>query len=441
MSEFLINFEWEDPLDANGPELRATWARLEIFINGIPVTRVFDERSKTVRNAVYLPLYPLSEWLVTHWWSFWNEPNPAQPGDRPDYESRHSLVSAREGFALPPLKTEPTDSIIMVSWSPERLPTYHCEFIGHGKYGVETRQMKKQILLLINAVVTRLEEQGITETLLQQDWKAIQAADQEERAFCKCAGSLGLDPYSLDDSEQDKILKAAHQLPEGIVDEFFRSARMSKLVEEAQELHEAFTQVQKNTIDLTSLREIHQVTKQWLMSAGTKPYEQGYSFAQQFRSHLGLNGEPLKSIGNVARAIGTSEESLCSVINPLRNREMPFVALMGINDKSSPAFVLREASPTSNLFHFCRALFEYLCSATRRTALITDASTEQQKRNRAFAAEFLVPASALQKRIEIPTITWEQAEEIAAEFGVSSFIIRYQLENHGIAQVQDMQDA
>jgi len=119
---------------------------------------------------------------------------------------------------------------------------------------------------------------------------------------------------------------------------------------------------------------------------------------------------------------------------------MPFVALMEINDQSSPAFVLREALPASNLFYFCRALFEYLSSSTRRSALITDAGTEHQKRNRAFAAEFLVPASVLRTRIEISTVTREQTEGIAAEFGVSAYIIRYQIENHGIAQVQDTQD-
>lgn len=115
---------------------------------------------------------------------------------------------------------------------------------------------------------------------------------------------------------------------------------------------------------------------------------------------------------------------------------MPFVALVGINHRLSPAFVLRPALPASTRFHFCRALFEYLYPPIRRSALITDANTEQQKRNRAFAAELLAPASALRARIGTPMVTWEQTEEIADEFGVSAYVISHQLVNHGIASVQ-----
>jgi len=440
MTDFAIKFDWEDPMGAKGRELRATWARVEIVVNGESVTRVFHERSRTVRDAVYVPLYPLAEWLVSQWWSLWNEPSPSQPVDRPGYESRHSLVGAREGFALPPLHIRPAESTVMLSWSPERLPSHHLEFIGSGDCRLETRLVKEQLSFLINAVVSRLEEQGITGSLLQEDWEAIRSADREEREFCKCAGSLGLDPYSLDDSQQEEILEAASRLPEDIVAEFFRAARRTELLAEAEEIHEAFTCAQNNTADLASLRELRRVTEQWLPPSGARPYEQGYSFARQLRSHLRLNGTPLKSIEDVARAVGTTEEALSSVITEFRSREMPFIALMGINDRSSPAFRLREALPASRQFHFCRALFEYLCSSSRQSALITSADTEQQKRNRAFAAEFLVPASALGARIKIPTVTWEQAEEAAAEFGVSVYIIRYQLENHGIAQVQDTQD-
>jgi hypothetical protein len=127
------------------------------------------------------------------------------------------------------------------------------------------------------------------------------------------------------------------------------------------------------------------------------PWEQGYSLARKLRAHLGLNGAPLNSIERIGDVLGATEADLNKILSSFSSGGMPFAALMGINDSSSPAFVLRPALlPTSRLFHFCRALFEYLFSSIRRTALNTDASTEQQKRNRACAAELLAlqPPSA-----------------------------------------------
>jgi transposase len=57
-----------------------------------------------------------------------------------------------------------------------------------------------------------------------------------------------------------------------------------------------------------------------------------------------------------------------------------------------------------------------------------------------YGVHLIVPASALRTLIKIPTVTWDQVEEVAAEFGVSPYIIRYQLENHSIAEVQDTSD-
>jgi len=431
MSDLQIDFEWLDPLGARGPELRATWARLSIVVAGKPVTRVYDERSKTVRDAVYLPLYPFAEWLAANWWALWNE-----SAEHPGYHSRHSLVKAREGYALPPLLISPAGSLVTLSWDPQALPFHRLEFIGQGEYTAETRLVKKEFSLRVDTVVNRLKENGITDTLLQKDWMAIQSADPEEREFCQCAGSLGLDPYSLDDAQQKEIEDAGNLLPEEIVHEFFRAARAEELTAEAHEVHEAFRTAQRNKADLVSFIELRRIVGGWSAPPGIPPWNEGYFFAQQLRAHLGLNGRLVKSIEGVADALGTTEVNLKAALSSFPSRKIPFDALMAVNDRSSPAFVLRESHSSSELFRFCRALFEYLCSRDARSALITDVYTEQQKRNRAFAAELLAPASALRDRVKTDVITWDETEELAEEFGVASKIIEHQLENQCDVRVQ-----
>ena len=91
-------WHWIEPGGAKGSELRATWARLAIEIDGKSVTRAIDSLSRGVRDSVYLPLYPFAEWLVTNWWFLLYEVEPRQLGAGEGFYGRHSLRSAGEGL-------------------------------------------------------------------------------------------------------------------------------------------------------------------------------------------------------------------------------------------------------------------------------------------------------------------------------------------------------
>jgi len=68
-------------------------------------------------------------------------------------------------------------------------------------------------------------------------------------------------------------------------------------------------------------------------------------------------------------------------------------------------------------------------------ALLTRTQSDRQQRSRAFAAEFLAPAAALQAKVPRPVLDEEDVEELAAKFGVSPLLISHQLENHQIARI------
>jgi hypothetical protein len=409
-----------------------------MVVDDHPLTRVFDQRSKTMRDGIYLPLYPFAEWLVEQWWSLWAEPGLSPSSGRAGHDTRHSLVHAREGYALPPVRIEPAGSIVRVSWHPEILPSHGLEFPAQGEAWIATSTLKDRLSFLIETIVTRLEDNGITDSRLQQDWVAIQTADADEKAFCECAGALGLDPYDLDDTLREEIVKVGNLLPEEIVTEFFRSARSEtgKFKTDVEEVRLAVEKAKRNMMHLTPLRSLIRLAGKWKDSGEATPWEQGYSFAQRLRAHLGLDGKPLKTMEDVEAALGMGKSELDKAIQWFSNGSIPFAALVGINDRHSPAFVLRPALQASARFHLCRALFEYLYSPMQRNSLITDANTEEQKRNRAFAAELLAPAAALRDQIEASVVSWEKAEELADEFGVSAYVIRHQLENHHIAAIQ-----
>lgn len=63
--EFRI--EWLDAPGVRAPELAATWARYQIWVNGRCVTQV-EEPGGMFRQSVFGSLYPLAEWIASNWW-------------------------------------------------------------------------------------------------------------------------------------------------------------------------------------------------------------------------------------------------------------------------------------------------------------------------------------------------------------------------------------
>ena len=69
--------------------------------------------------------------------------------------------------------------------------------------------------------------------------------------------------------------------------------------------------------------------------------------------------------------------------------------------------------------------------------LLSSLLTHSQAQSRAFAPEFLAPAAALRQRIAGDSVDPEQTDDLAQEFGVSSELIRRQIQNHRLATIID----
>ncbi len=52
-----------------------------------------------------------------------------------------------------------------------------------------------------------------------------------------------------------------------------------------------------------------------------------------------------------------------------------------------------------------------------------------------FAAEFLVPHQLLKADLSGGLIGEDEISDLAVEYGVSAFVIRYQIENHRLARI------
>jgi Zn-dependent peptidase ImmA (M78 family) len=85
-------------------------------------------------------------------------------------------------------------------------------------------------------------------------------------------------------------------------------------------------------------------------------------------------------------------------------------------------------------FQFCRGLYEFLAGGDGPW-LVTRGLSDRQKRNRAFAAEFLAPAAGIREKVSSSVISAEEVDDLAQHYGVASEAIVHQLANHDIASV------
>ena len=102
-------------------------------------------------------------------------------------------------------------------------------FPGRGSHVLDLAVVRDAFEELIETGLARLDEEGIADSFLHQEWQGIQRADEEETAFCAAAARLGRDPYSLNDSEIEAILASAGSVPPPSLDEFFNAADLGHL--------------------------------------------------------------------------------------------------------------------------------------------------------------------------------------------------------------------
>ena len=430
MAEISIDTEWLNGEGIGGAELSATFASLRITVDGQPVTRILDRRASTVRDFVDVPLYPMAEWLASNWWFLAYEFENAARSEDPGFRRRHALGANTEGYAYPPLVVTPWGSRTRIGWGGAPSPWTKIDFLGQGHAFVESGAFREVCTDLVDKVTRRLAALGIHDTYLQEEWEAIQGADDEEASFCETAAGLGWDPYDLDESKRDQVFRLADELGP-LLGEALAALDPVNPLEESHAITSALTAARPNGLQLRRLRPLMEDRVRF----EGRPWEVGYGLARQARRHLELDGQPIHSMNALERALGEETGSLKRAVQPV-----PFLNMVRLVDgvvtggqDNSVSFGLRRTHADGQRFLFCRALGEAISSGG--DALVTRGHTERQQCNRAFAAEFLAPAESLLWRVSHQVVDGEEVDSLAKEFHVSTQVIIHQIENHGIAQV------
>lgn len=429
MTAIRFDADWQDGTGIQGEELSATFASLRIDVKGQLLTHVIDNRAQTTRDRIFVPLYSVAEWLVTNWWFInYESENPTKKTD-PAFSHRHSWGATTDGYALPDLTITTSGSQTHLRWSRRSTSWAKLAFLNEGHAIVDHEQLMEDCADFIDRVTHRLLACGIESTLLQDEWAAIQATDEDESEFCTLSAGLGWDPYDLDDAMQGHVVALADQLGPLSV-EAIPAIDASKPLDDCSAILAAIEEARSNTLRLPR-------GLTFIADGGFNnepPWQIGYDLARRARNELGLDGQPIHNTELLAKALGHSVEALEQAAEPVAPLEhLALIDGVVTRDEAGGAsFGLKRRGQVGWRFLFCRALAEAMSS--HGDALVTRGNTEQQQHNRAFAAEFLAPSTSLIERISSPVVDEEEVDELAEEFGVSSWVISHQIENHRIAR-------
>lgn len=430
----LIEWEWEAAPPIKAPELRATFARLKIFVGDECVTLVEDRQSASSRRSISCSLYPLAEWIAYNWWFLQADRRLASalaalrssrdlpPGARRLWQ-RHGLRGAGDGFLWPDLFVLPDETGTRLLWRQDRKTPagWPIRFLGQGEAVVDSVEVQQTLASFVESVIERLTDCGVAGTKLVEEWTSNQEADAEVAAYCRAAARLGLDPYSEAAKHEAEILRAAEELTPDLLADFLDSVNSEKIAENLDWISAARDEITQMTassgVGFAKLRaNVAPSLKR--INAGS-PWERGYASARALRRAVGLRAtDPFDFGGYVSKAVLEAPDRSLQALGESRMGAAPSVVLGRAQHEVAERFTL------------ARALWHILVEPQERF-LITPAHTFRQKVERAFAVELLAPAEGVAELVgnNPDDIGVDELEAAERHFRVSLLIIQHQIDN------------
>ncbi len=434
-----ISFEWETPSVMQGEELRATLCRLKLLAkrDGIelPISRIYRHSSQTVSDSILIPSYPLAEWILENWWYLFHE---SQKKSSEGFLERHDIYFGREGYAFPHLTCIPSGDEVCLTWSPSQQDGSAFEFLARDSVFVPRKQVEEMLLNFVEKTANRLLDCGIADSGLQRSLNDHFALSVEEIDFCETVAAYGEDPFSVSE-EFSKFVSELDQLFGKAVSVEFGSA-VNPLQCQAD-----FSQLQM-VIDRLGIQSASNARTSRLpiingktphkQQSGDFPWTVGYKHARNLRQTLGIDDLPFDSYQSVVSVFESKNVKIDSYIRFESDLPSSIRGVVGTDGKNNRlAAITKPKVGPNESFQSCRAIYPLL-TGFNGLSLITNAETGHQKQNRAFAAEFLMPASFLRKEIKDPMIGFDRIQDLAEEFNVSTEVVRLQIENHRIARIE-----
>src|SRR5436305_811287 len=458
---------------------RGPWARVAIWAGEQNFCLNWRPETRSVNEGVYVPLAPIADWLLRYGrYIAYEESSRAFPTDvdligglerwktsapaasfseddwddrRYEWSDRHFLLAGADGAWLPNLALVRVENELWISAGPARFASPQAPrfLIESGTYPVSWQDAKQTISEFVDYVGQVLRESDLTQEF---PWS------HQEGAFPQTLDIdlLGQIALELDQSRQEVAetfgvssesdLLATLGLPPGA------TARDSVSVQAIRDL-----ELEKGIIGI--LRECERATrpvrdglfrKSRLRAcdalSGSRPEDQGYEAAVLIRRDLGLDGMPL----------GRDPESLwkgrfdIEVAELLEKSSYNHAVIGGHLDGFGKIVLFQSPQtqkPWSRRMELFRGACHLLLDGPENPAIGAGSSNRsvgpRRRRSGAFAAEMLLPKSAIRKRcggVLDAAAKPEVFVGLMADYGVGAQTAAWQCWNAGLLSSREVVD-
>lgn len=432
---FRLLSEWDRPDGVAAPELAATWARLEMWADSTCITQVEDAEVGSARRGIYCSLYPLAEWIAFNWWLLQAHSRPAslrssspawsaqRKTSQPPWLKHHNIRAAGDGFAWPDLAVLPSGDRTRVVWRADRGKPLSkpIRYLVDGDAELPSALVMRALAEVVESVLARLDEQGITASTLADEWQAISEASPEEREFCIAAARIGRDPYALPPDLSELLEQAAAELDADLLADFLDAVDPSTIMAELDWVKQTSNDIDElEASPSVALDELRKHTQDVNEPSHALPWSRGYRQARLVREIMGLTA--------------TEPFSLEGLINYQESFLEPrtFQGLGGLTRQGGETLMLSRPFPEeATRFAGARALWHFAIDNTADRFLLTGAHGDRQSVARAFAAELLAPADGISELLGTggEMASEEDIESVATAFRVSSVVVGHQILN------------
>ena len=422
-----FSVEWIDGAPNACAEERATLCRLRIFVGDENACVFYDPQTDEKYDHVIAPAVHLAEGIATDWWSIF--------GGR---DREHSLLPYRTGFVLPDVRLKFDGATFEVVGD-----QLNCDNPKLRFWLVDTETLSRDatesvLANFVERVVDKLARDGVANSEVALCWSRVSEsrADPEERPFCEAAGALGVDPYSISDTDAS-FIDAAGDLffGEALIEFLAGIGTHHSALPDAAPRHAARTaaldslhQLERRPRYRARLPELHDAARQIrdvaMRHAGERSWAPSYRAARAFRRAMGVPRDAaFESSKAVARTLGGRHFA------PVQ--DLSDVQAVILRDDSDVRIHLRERgrrqwSAWAENFAFARAVGDAVCYPEAGRSVVNNLrDAERQAAGRAFAAEFLAPVEKVLDMFH----DGRDIDEISASFNVTSHVIAHQIEN------------
>jgi hypothetical protein len=427
MTQLLFKHTWSSYPDAS-PEVGETTALLKILIDGKSLTKNHDVFSKTIRDEIYVSLYPLALWFASSWWRLHYEllPDTARKAPSHDWRMSHEMPAANMGFVWPQILFCPDGENIQV-WAQANQDNKDdavrfLDGLNHA-VSVSKAQFSNSISSMIEDVLARLQAVGCVDSDLAAIWSFVlkdsnSPAEQKKR---RIEAALGFDP---EDCPEDLVTRASSLEAQMGFDGF-------------SELAGAYAVNAENRLEaMCSLAEAegligkpNEVLNEIDVNFGEfEPWRDAVKAARDLRKIVDGGVETLKN-STLHDLLGLSTEKMKEFAPHNRFR----ASLASPTSHGQMKFVSRRPHPIAQRFELARFIGDLLRTPQQGPnawLVSADITTARQKFQRAFAAEFLCPISSLVHFLK-GDFSEYALQEAAQHFTVSERTIDALLMNNG----------